>query len=862
MLAIEPFLTCFNFDLANRAAIDFGCICIVPLFELNPSAILPKPATEKIAIPFEEWNARTDLPNPPTYNHCVILWLNDEQFSDAPLTRLVTIFPQLAAVGSVRLLGPYSSDELGPLRDDLYALPNSIPGSIVARNLKIFSPWATSQKARHGLDADKQFEFNIASDQAAVLALIAELQRRNLPFAKNPDHYMNHIAIVAESDTSYARDFLNLFIARNPASPVYSFTYFRGIDGNLPPTPQTAAPDSFEPAKLAEQSKEAYDVETPAGQAQFDYLRRLVEQMKRRQAQLQASSGNDGFFAIGILGSDVNDNLSILQVLRDEFPEAIIFTTDLDARFSEPAAKLWSQTHNLIIASDYDLSLAPRLQDPIPPFRDAYQTAAFYATLRATEFPAVAALPSFPQAVHIFEISRYGPIDLQAPHANSPDAFSSIGPPAEPEYFNPNRQRLLALLALVSIVIISLLFAGIRSIFLSPLQLAAFSVRLLINPLRKKPRPSIDHDTLIDAVIGIVIALWFAGLATLLFIAARDNAAGKGEPFYWFSGISIWPTEVVRLFAAFLCAALLLRSFSLFQDNCLEIENDFDLLPPDKHKRSLFFVFFFQWPQPERAPIARKIWMRYRKLANLPARLLRSLCLFFAFAAPGTCLLLAFGTPVVPARGTTAFTVDICCLSISMLLLLLLTAIAVDAVLLNDRLIRHLTVGITVWPEKAYTRIRHLHPAAPHDALSALLDIQFFAVRSSNAITVIYNPFIIVTILIFSRMHWFDNWYWSPQLIATIAVPLALSVFCAWELRNTAESARNNALSRLNALTTTDPPPTVLADIHAIIKSIQHQHDGAFARWYEQSIVGSILIPFGGFGLLAILEYLLASHFF
>ena len=667
---------------------------------------------------------------------------------------------------------------------------------------------------------------------------------------------MNHIAIVAESDTSYARDFLNLFLSRNTTSPVNSFTYFRGIDGNLPPTPQAAAPDSFDPAKLAAQSKEAYDIETPVGQAQFDYLRRLVDQMKRRQSQLiQSSSSNDGFFAIGILGSDVYDKLSILQVLRDEFPEAIFFTTDLDARFSEPAAKLWSHTHNLLIASDYDLSLAPRLQDPIPPFRDAYQTAAFYATLRATQFPNVSALPSFPQPVHIFEVTRYGPNDRQAPAPNSPDAFSSIGPPAEPAYINPTRQRLLALLAIVSITIAALLFSGIRSIVLSPFKLALY-------PFRKPPRPPLSHDTKMDAIIGIVIALWFIALAILLFIAGRDNAAGKGEPFYWFSGISIWPTEIIRLFAAFLCAALLLRSFSLFQKNCADIEEDFNLLPPEKHKRSLFFLFFFQWPQPERAPIARKIWRRYRKLACLRARLVRSLCLFFAFAAPGTCLLLAFGTPVVPARGITAVRADQICLIFSGILLLALTAIAVDAVLLNDRLIRHLTVGITVWPRKAYARLRHLHPAAPQDALSQLLDIEFFATRSANAISIIYNPFIIVTILIFSRMHWFDNWYWSPQLIATIAVPLALSIFCSWELRNTAESARRAALSRLHTLTTTDPPPTGLADIHAHIKSIQHQHDGAVAPGYEQSIVGTVLIPFGGFGLLAILEYILASHFF
>ena len=107
--------------------------------------------------------------------------------------------------------------------------------------------------------------------------------------------------------------------------------------------------------------------------------------MGRSPARLFASSGGaieagkltaDGEFkAIGVLGSDVYDKLMILQALRKNFPRAL-FTTDLDSRL----------THSSQLPLDAQSGRGfpfralnwPRLQTPIPPFRDSYQTALFF----------------------------------------------------------------------------------------------------------------------------------------------------------------------------------------------------------------------------------------------------------------------------------------------------------------------------------------------------------------------------------------------------------------------------------------------------------------------------------------------------
>ena len=85
--------------------------------------------------------------------------------------------------------------------------------------------------------------------------------------------------------------------------------------------------------------------------------------------------------AIGVLGSDVYDKLLILQAVRKRFPNAIFFTTDLDARLLHTSQYEW--TRNLVIASHFGLQLHPTLQNDIPSFRDSYQTSAFFSVLHS-----------------------------------------------------------------------------------------------------------------------------------------------------------------------------------------------------------------------------------------------------------------------------------------------------------------------------------------------------------------------------------------------------------------------------------------------------------------------------------------------
>ena len=152
---------------------------------------------------------------------------------------------------------------------------------------------------------------------------------------------------------------------------VNEYSYMRGLDGKLPEKGVNMANSAEKQTDRKDKDKAAALIEPPAASSQKDYLRRL-------SSDLVESDKEKGVAAIGVLGSDVHDKIMILEALRQHFPHKLFFTTDLEAIYLHPGK--WPQTHNLLVASAYDLKLRRELQGPIPPFRDSHQTAFFLAT--------------------------------------------------------------------------------------------------------------------------------------------------------------------------------------------------------------------------------------------------------------------------------------------------------------------------------------------------------------------------------------------------------------------------------------------------------------------------------------------------
>ena len=250
----------------------------------------------------------------------------------------------------------------------------------------------------------------IGTDDKLAKKLRDELELRNVKPFKNtvvrdcPPSVQGgwaHVVLIAEWDSFYGRS-LPRTIAGQFAGDfqctgnhpgdfppwVHSYSYLRGLDGQQPPSQSGGESGNAKKndgggdtkSGGSDRGSDSKLIERPEGQGQFDYLRRLTDQLVVLNDDLRAQH-RGSIKAIGVLGSDVYDKLLILQAIREQFPNALVFTTDIDARMLHPQQLDW--THNAIVASSFGLRLGPQLQRDIPPFRDSYQTSLYLSTMLA-----------------------------------------------------------------------------------------------------------------------------------------------------------------------------------------------------------------------------------------------------------------------------------------------------------------------------------------------------------------------------------------------------------------------------------------------------------------------------------------------
>jgi hypothetical protein len=393
-------------------------------------------------------------------NRALVLWLNEEWFSDRPLRRLALLLCELEASGrTVRIIGPWSSTTVQKMVDEVYELKPTGPvqKALAGRlcGVEMYTATATAPIVlRHSklhvrceADADDQrmialfseklgmtFQRTISRDDYVLQALVDELKRRGVEPKDRDAKDKPLVILFSEWDTDYGRRFAQELELLESGYKLTKFSYLRGLDGSIgndnaaSPNKQKSterekggiAGDS-QKAPVARGGEATPDMLAPEGPSQYDYLRRLSAALKRldetNRLENAPHGGLAGVRAIGVVGSDVYDKLLVLQALRSQFPRAIFFTTDLEARLGEKSESKWAR--NLVVASAYGLELKRDLQADIPPFRDSYQTALFCTVQKIMGAPGVDGKPVDWSALHLkdqpvrrYEIGVHGAVEL------------------------------------------------------------------------------------------------------------------------------------------------------------------------------------------------------------------------------------------------------------------------------------------------------------------------------------------------------------------------------------------------------------------------------------------------------------------
>ena len=862
-------------------------------------------ATNSMLLPLEWYRCRPangngrDPLSATKYQAVLVLWLAEEEVKQQPLEGIRALVEALHGTNtwstnvSVKVIGPRGSTALRRmLRDTNTTL--WVADGPTSNRVEVYSSWATAadrvltnrhakasladsaEGSRRSKIADRlrprgvEFHNVVCTDDELLGEVIRELSRRGVDLLE-PEG-TDRVVLLAEWDTFYGRVMPQTFEDQlkqqmggsGPAGSdrIQSFTYLKGLDGLLPADRRDGANKASDGGRDKGKAIDVSELERPEGQSQLDYMPRLAAQLR----QADRGAGHE-VKAVGILGSDVYDKLLLLQSLREQFPDRLFFTTDLDARLLHPST--WKWTHNLIVVSSFGLELSPELQQGIPPFRDSYQTGQFLACLMAVGYTNTTLCADVkPQ---VYEVGRYNACLL------------STNQPSTALYRQPHRPSLVRnLLAVVALLLLLTMV----------LQYIPALWRALVDRRHVKLLVTLGVTAL---VMGVLI--W------------ADQTRDGGEPFSLREGISIWPTEILRLVSFFLCWFFLIKARHDLRTNDGLLGGEFQLVERvgrhrqsptgdalgeslhaawwrrmrgsilrrsdkrDSGRRSAVRCCLWMrrcwryrrrididgWKEcTPRIPVAR-LWRQYQGLGDWGNRIWRVLLATATYIPFGVCLFLALERPAVPYRGAISLVADRVILFVGGLALVWLVFFVVDATRLCQRFVHNLQACPSQWPPALLTYWSGYRGGEPDD-LADWLNIRMIARCTEVVGRLVYYPFIVILLMILARNPWFDDWRWPPSLVIIFGVNSAFALCCGLVLRHTAEKARRKAIDNLEArllvVRRTDGDERRAKPIGQLVEEIKAMREGAFSPYTENPVLGAILIPLGGTGIVSLIQYL------
>ena len=840
-----------------------------------------------LLLPWEECDASEGTQG-SGIRQVFVLWLPAVSFTPDPLRRFAVIIHQLVnddirGKTDVKLIGPANSaglmDMIREVRETHDVLNDATQKAL--DGVTIISPRATASdeallydpsSAPSASDAPPSslnesvknlleqrygslhFFRTIATDDTLMCKLIEELKLRRVRVdSKIQDASManvDHVVILSEWDTPYGRSLSTTFAAKASHQSfseitnnrkkwpfwIYSYRYLRGIDGQLPS--EAGKDSSREQPQKNQLGQETVAIEATEGLNQSDYLRRLARELKERNAYLQRTSSS-GICAIGLLGSDVYDKLMILRALRPEFPDAVFFTNNYDARFERRDD--WGDVHNLIVASPVGSRLPwtfnKKIDQHVAPFRDSNQTAMYCGILMATDRIQYKDVENLSQLPHVFEISRRGAFDLSTKSTN--------------RFRDWLYSDYVALNLLLGALFLALIVAWV--------SLNMANRRLPSGGTTAQRLKRVVSSTAFWLVCGTPLIVFFVS------VFAQSEWAAQ-EPFAFFSGISTWPSEMLRLVALMLAIHFIIKAGIDLRINERELEERFclDPLPPTRFSWRHLGLGLDPWrPHGKQGEVepefsAQEAWNVYLRRNKFWPRFIRIGILFTMYFIFSFSIFHLFPhRPLVPARGELAFNFDRTVLLLAAIGLLILSFYVVDAIQLNSNFIRMFAREVTKWGRGVVER-SHRSPPLSEEELSAYNEIFFVAQRTEVVARLIWYPLIVLTLIVVARSSIFANWSWPLGLVVIFGLNATWALGSAILLRRAAEQLRAAALSNLQLLRVishADEEKRKMFD--ELIAEIRALKKGAFAPLTEQHFIRAILVPSGGLGLLAVGQRLL-----
>jgi hypothetical protein len=248
--------------------------------------------------------------------------------------------------------------------------------------------------------------------------------------------------------------------------------------------------------------------------------------------------------------------------------------------------------------------------------------------------------------------------------------------------------------------------------------------------------------------------------------------------------------------------------------------------------------------------------------------------LFFGF----TAAIFYFDPPNLPYRGAEVKTWTTVTTVASIVGLWVLVFAVVDVTRRATRLVRAMSDREVEWPQLTMTREGRA-TGLRGSLLAHWIKFRVIVELTKSVSVFIYFPFVVLVLLIIARSTLFDSLNFPLPLLLLFGAALGYLVYSSATLRRAAEHARERVLETLDdqllhlkagtvpaALADSAPeghdPRRGLRDsVEELRRRVERTREGAFAPFFSQPFVKAVMIPFGGFGGISLLEYFAVTPF-
>jgi hypothetical protein len=153
--------------------------------------------------------------------------------------------------------------------------------------------------------------------------------------------------------------------------------------------------------------------------------------------------------------------------------------------------------------------------------------------------------------------------------------------------------------------------------------------------------------------------------------------------------------------------------------------------------------------------------------------------------------------------------------------------------------------------------------------LNELLCIELIAKRTAVISNLLYFPFIILFLIGVARYPYIDNFDLPIELVIIYGTIAAYAIGTVVALRVSADRAKRKAIEqlqmKLDKLSRQRNGPLTgdekrqrrqIDQVIEVIEEIQNNHEGGFLPFHKYPVLGAIMVPAGGTGLLYLIDYL------